>query len=744
MGDVRSLKGESGERKAQAGRDRNRAWIARRWLTGPGLRGAAIGLVLAALAIWLMRVIAQAIPGAPGMTVQINAPDLAVALACGVLVMIVLTVVALIIRRRIPAPFVGVAAGAGVLVGTMAPGPSPLGWPGIAAVLLIAAALIGGWVGSALAATANTRTARGPGRIRSVITATAAVLALGIGVWLAYPGGVPAGTDGATSADGASGGGATTEPIDPGEYEVRQLTYGNGQDQAVARYGPQVEYQSATVDASTIVDDWGPENPRTQVWGFDATELPLNGSVWAPAEQGTYPLVLILHGNAGVGDSELGYDYLAQDLAARGYIVASIDENFLNTSILDRAGPLANADQLRGWLVLQHLALWKDWAQSADFPLEPDLDEVTLIGHSRGGEAVSVAAAVLTGDLETDLPAVDLPEVNVGTVIALAPSDGLIAAETPLTLSGVNYLTIAGTHDADINTLAGAQQYNRVDVGSGGIKGAVALHRGNHSQMNSLWGRYDSGAGLSSRVLNTGVLVEPEQERNAVRWLVAAFLADAVGQEHDVRQWFGALIDPELTFGAQVRAAWSSEDGQGRGGFDEDEPAQVPAAGLETDLGILTVSGADGQVMPLPTRVVPSQNAVLAVSAADDVSRVDLDVSASDLDVGAEDRFAVDLADAAASGDREGDVAVHLVGADGSQEVSCELSMPVRPTLDGQLGKVPALMPLGASEPFLATSTVSLDCLAEGGLDLAELTSLSLQFEGAGPAGVYVDNLRLE
>jgi ATP-dependent Lon protease len=61
--------------------------------------------------------------------------------------------------------------------------------------------------------------------------------------------------------------------------------------------------------------------------------MPLNGRVWYPDGPGPFPLVLIVHGNHNMKDfSDPGYGYLGELLASRGYIFASIDENFIDTT----------------------------------------------------------------------------------------------------------------------------------------------------------------------------------------------------------------------------------------------------------------------------------------------------------------------------------------------------------------------------------------------------------------------------
>jgi hypothetical protein len=56
--------------------------------------------------------------------------------------------------------------------------------------------------------------------------------------------------------------------------------------------------------------------------------------------------------------SDPGYEYLGELLASRGFILASLDENFLNGGLFHEP-PKQQA--VRGWMLLEHLKLWRTW-----------------------------------------------------------------------------------------------------------------------------------------------------------------------------------------------------------------------------------------------------------------------------------------------------------------------------------------------------------------------------------------------
>lgn len=257
------------------------------------------------------------------------------------------------------------------------------------------------------------------------------------------------------------------DPSLPGEYPIRMLTYGSGSDRRL-EYGVQAALLTAPVDGSQLLDGWSAI--RRAWWGFGAGSMPLNARVWIPDGEGPFPLVLIVHGNHPMEDfSENGYDYLAELLASRGFIVASIDENFLNLSLAADFGmfaPLEDENDARAWLILEHLRLWREWSVTPGNPFygRVNLDGIGLIGHSRGGEAVAIAAAFNRLPCHPENAAIRFDyHFNIRAVAALAPVDGhFLPGERPLPLSDVNYLVLHGAHDMDVVSFGGLRQYNRL------------------------------------------------------------------------------------------------------------------------------------------------------------------------------------------------------------------------------------------------------------------------------------------
>jgi dienelactone hydrolase len=313
-------------------------------------------------------------------------------------------------------------------------------------------------------------------------------------------------------------------PAERGPYVVRTLSYGNGTDKHRAVFRDSIAIKTRTVDGSPFVSA-PPEiaKSRQKYWGFDFKKLPLNGRVWYPEGDGPFPLVLVVHGNHNMKDfSDPGYGYLGELLASRGYILVSVDENFIN-------GNLRGENDGRGWLLLKHLELWRAFNDSTGRPFfhKVDMSRIALMGHSRGGEAVAVAAAF---NRLTHYPDDATQKFNfnfdIKSIVAIAPVDGQYQpAGKPTPVTNVNYLVIHGSHDGDVSTFTGLRQFQRIRFTDGGpwMKSAVYVYRANHGQWNTVWGNKDGGP-RSGRFLDLRALITPEEQRQFGKVYISSFL----------------------------------------------------------------------------------------------------------------------------------------------------------------------------------------------------------------------------
>ncbi|MGI9625634.1 MAG: chlorophyllase/cutinase-like alpha/beta fold protein [Longimicrobiales bacterium] len=310
-------------------------------------------------------------------------------------------------------------------------------------------------------------------------------------------------------------------PATPGPYEVKTLYYGSGADKNRPEYRDSVSIETESVDASKLVSLGESAKSRNDYWGFSPDSFPVNGRVWYPDGDGPFPLVLVVHGNHNMKDfSDPGYDWLGELLASQGYILVSVDMNFIN-------GGIRGENDGRGWMLLKHLQAWQGFNAEGPFEGLVDLSNIGLMGHSRGGEAVAVAAAFNRLTRYPDDASLEFGfDFDIKAVVAIAPVDGqYLPADQRAPVENVNYLVVHGSHDGDVTSFHGLRQFNRVSFTDGGdwFKSAIYVYRANHGQWNTVWGAHDNGP-RSPRILDLRGLMPAEDQREFGRVFMGAFL----------------------------------------------------------------------------------------------------------------------------------------------------------------------------------------------------------------------------
>lgn len=312
-------------------------------------------------------------------------------------------------------------------------------------------------------------------------------------------------------------------PSEAGPYKFVHMYYGSGNDKQRSVFRDSVTLKTKPVDISPYVTvPPAAAGDRKKFWGFDMKKVPLNARVWYPEGAGPFPLVLVVHGNHDPEDfSDPGYGYLGEQLASRGFILASIDENFING--------LSGENDGRAWLLLKHLQEWKRWNDSTGSPLyhKVDMDNIALMGHSRGGEAAPLAATFNKLKFYPDDAKQKLGfNFNIKSIVSIAPVDGQYKPAGQYTpLENVNYLVIHGSHDGDVSTFTGLRQYERLRFTDGKphFKAAFYMYRANHGQWNTVWNNKDNGP-RSGRSLDLRALIAPEEQRRFAKLVISAFL----------------------------------------------------------------------------------------------------------------------------------------------------------------------------------------------------------------------------
>jgi len=215
-------------------------------------------------------------------------------------------------------------------------------------------------------------------------------------------------------------------------------------------------------DREITVEVWYPAAEGTEAGGSytallrdGVTEVQLRGRAArdaAPAAQGAFPLVLVSHGYPG---NRFLMSHLAENIATKGYVVASIDHP---DSTYDDMGPFGSTLVNRP----HDQAFVLDRMAGLDDPIGAitDGDTAAVIGYSMGGYGALVLSGAGLTDTFRALPYAPpqqlleinamgsetlaaLPDERVRAVVAIGPwgrnreawdAEGLSAIDTPLML----------------------------------------------------------------------------------------------------------------------------------------------------------------------------------------------------------------------------------------------------------------------------------------------------------------------
>ncbi len=556
-----------------------------------------------------------------------------------------------------------------------------------------------------------------------------------------------------------------SDPSKPGSYDVSTLSYGSGKDRHRQEFGADVDLVTEPVDGSAFIEGWEKRSgwARTQYWGFDAEHLPLQGRVWYPAGEGPFPLVLVVHGNHGMEDfSDPGYAYLGELLASRGIILVSVDENFINSSFsarLDeiRGRGLKTENDARGYLLLKHLEQWRQWNATADNPFfeQVDMDRLGLIGHSRGGEAVAVAAAFNRLDLYPDDASIELDfDFAIRGIVAIAPVDGQYKpAGRGTEVTDVDYFVIHGSHDGDVESFAGSRQFEGVLLTgeSFRFKSSVYVYGANHGQFNSTWGRTDNSF-PSKNFLNLRHIMPGPDQAQIARVYIAAFFEASLNEERGYLPLFrdaraGGAWLPDTIYLTQY-----------------EDSTHVVVADFEEDLDVRSTSIPGGE---LSGKNLTTWRESLVELKSDDkgTSAVHLGWGEEEEDDDEEHEVGVyrltlpsglglssahalvfTLADASEGGPAEEPIDLTLEVEDGFR-VTARLPLshyaPVQPKIDVQVRKSALFNCSKISEPIYQSFSFPLsDFLeAESKLDVASITEVRFVFDRAEKGTLILDNI---
>jgi dienelactone hydrolase len=237
------------------------------------------------------------------------------------------------------------------------------------------------------------------------------------------------------------------------------------------------------------------------------------------------PLVLVLHGmwstcvdeaahEPAMGwpcpagqvrlPSYLGYDYLGDALARKGFIVVSIGVNGINA-----ANP-GDGYADRAHLISKHLELWRDLATDGGGELagafvdpatgapvdlrlrgQVDVTKVGVVGHSRGGTAAMLHSSA---EWQATWPS----GVRVAAVFGMAP---VYDVAEPAKVTSVPFAILDGSCDA----IRGAQYFDDVRGHTTAPIHHFTVHGANHNFQNTQWSPASGQAGATDDANHEGL-----------------------------------------------------------------------------------------------------------------------------------------------------------------------------------------------------------------------------------------------
>ena len=505
-----------------------------------------------------------------------------------------------------------------------------------------------------------------------------------------------------------------------GENATESLTYGPGEDDDLC---------SETVDLSAFAKRGFLNRIFMQFkFRFDLDEAPVSGKIWLPKEEKACPVLFIIHGNHGLeAESYLGYEYLGEYLSQNGYAVVSVDENCCNT--------LSDENDARAVLLLENVKQVLAWNVEKGNVLEGRLDpeRITLAGHSRGGEAVCIAALFNrytrypeNANLKFDYG------FSIRSLIAIAPTtEQYMPAGKTFDLSDVSYLLIHGSNDQDVSKVMGEKQYDHIHFtkGDGAFASSIYVIGANHGQFNALWGRYDTSF-PQSRFFDVAGLMTEEDQHLLLCKLMRAFLdVTLLGEEnnkalfYDINAYREDL--PDVAFEQTYR------DDTFRTLFDFNE-ANDPGS-VENAPQILDVSGA--KEWTEKKRKMGSdgagENYALAFHWGEDEKDVRVVVKPGELDL-SQDLFSFNIADMREKKEVKDagplDYSVIFTDADGNRAV-LDAPVQVLPTVCVKLYKFESLLGHNTYKHQFTTVRVNpADGKQDPGFDAGKIKEIEISF----------------
>jgi dienelactone hydrolase len=285
------------------------------------------------------------------------------------------------------------------------------------------------------------------------------------------------------------------------------LTNGTNRELLVRFWYPAAFTQACKPADYTSQRVW---NYFSQLLGIALPEVRTNSCLDTPVTDGAHPVVVFTPGYTGTFTD---YTFLFEDLASRGYIVASVDHTYEATAVEFLDGRLVKS------VLGSHLGgTWRGDEQTFSFAVSARLNDLQFVINEL--QRLNVQAdSPFAGQLDLSRMAVAGHSMGGSTALLAAEQEPRFKAA--IVIDGVLQDSLASSTETPILLLAaGREQWSdaerRVWNGLHGSRLAVNLKGAEHvTPTDEVW--------LASNVIKTGSM-GPEKTIAAIRNYIAAFL----------------------------------------------------------------------------------------------------------------------------------------------------------------------------------------------------------------------------
>ncbi|MCA9684637.1 MAG: hypothetical protein KC457_20800 [Myxococcales bacterium] len=447
------------------------------------------------------------------------------------------------------------------------------------------------------------------------------------------------------------------------------------------------------------------------------------------------PLATLTH---GASQDPADYYDLLEHVAANGVVMAAFDAT-AGTDILSRANR-----------TLAYLLCLYGESSESTWPDSAHLDtRVALVGHSRGGAAVTLAAQAIADGLV-------LPDLEIEAIVALAPAHG---EEQPLGPDVTPaYFTLQGARDSD--TLgASLAWYDRIGAQDPQmIRGLTWVFGAGHQRFHQ--GLLFAGSGELQASLDA------EGHWTMARAYVGGFVIWRLRGRESYRGYFTGEALPESV----LLSNWSESPGvfaglaDGTGGrrlihgFDGDALSPADDGGSVSAIGFSKVQLGPLAELDAPWSVSQRDHGLRLEWTAGTEAALIVDLDPASRDASAYAMLSLRLGrtfdDPQGCGPASPSTPITLIVRDGN--AMAELDLTTALFEPGSSGRIPApdrlvpetfgnwVTPECHAQDFLRPLRLPLTQLCEQGIDAADLRSIELRFGGQNAGGVLLDDLAFE